>query len=206
MFDEPFSALDAPARDLLRGELKSFLRETGAPAIFVTHDRTDAEALADRIAFMDKGRIVQAGEVAEVLRRPADTTVASLLGVENILPSRSLGRSDGVMRIAIGDAVVAAQAAQGDGAVAVCIRTEDVVAASPGRETATGAAVNRLTARIGTVTPLGPFYKVTLDCGFPLVAYLTKREVRDLNIAPGSRLIAEIEAEAIPVLLEETEN
>ncbi|HZU88977.1 MAG TPA: ABC transporter ATP-binding protein [Stellaceae bacterium] len=199
LFDEPFSALDAPTRDLLRGELKSFLRESGVPAIFVTHDRTDAEALADTIAVMDQGRIVQAGEAAEILRRPADATVASLLGVENILPGRTLGRSGGVMHVAIGDAVVAARPATAAGAVSVCIRAEDVVTARPDRESAAGAAANRLAARVGIITPLGPFYKVMLDCGFPLVAYLTKREVRDLGIAPGSRVVAEIEAEAIHV-------
>jgi ABC-type Fe3+/spermidine/putrescine transport system ATPase subunit len=199
LLDEPFSALDAPTRDVLRDELKSFLRESGVPAIFVTHDRTDAEALADKIAVMDKGRIIQAGEAAEVLCRPADTIVAALLGVENILPGRALGRSNGVMHVAVGDAVVTARPATAKGAVSVCIRAEDVVARLPERESAGGASVNRLAARVGAVTSLGPFYKVTLDCGFPLVAYLTKREVRDLGVVPGSPVMVEIEAEAIHV-------
>jgi ABC-type Fe3+/spermidine/putrescine transport system ATPase subunit len=200
LFDEPFSALDAPTRDLLRGELQSFLRESGVPAIFVTHDRTDAEALADKIAVMDRGRIVQTGDAAEVLRCPADTVVAGFLGVENILPGRCLGRSNGVMHVAIGDMVVAARPAAVKGAVSVCIRAEDVVAMPPGHGAGGGTAVNRLAARVGAVTSLGPFYKVTLDCGFPLVAYLTKREVRDLGVMPGSSVVAEIEAETIHVL------
>jgi ABC-type Fe3+/spermidine/putrescine transport system ATPase subunit len=199
LFDEPFSAIDGPTRDLLRDELKAFLRESRVPAIFVTHDRSDADILADRLAIMDEGRIIQAGKAAEVLFRPANTAVARFLGVENILPGRSLGRANGVMHVALGDAVVVARPGSA-GAVAVCIRAEDIAAAPADCGTAGPAAVNRLAARVGSVSPLGPFFKVTLDCGFPLVAHLSKRTVRDLAIAPGSRVVAEIEAEAIHVL------
>ena len=199
LFDEPFSAIDMPTRDLLRDELRAFLRESGVPAIFVTHDRSDADALADRLAIMDEGRIIQAGKAAEVLCRPANTAVARFLGVENILPGRSLGRANGVMHVALGDAVVIARPGAA-GAVAVCIRAEDIAAAPADCGNAGPEAVNRLAARVGSVTPLGPFFKVTLDCGFPLVAHLPKRAVRDLAIAPGSRVVAEIEADAIHVL------
>ncbi|HJU19080.1 MAG TPA: ABC transporter ATP-binding protein [Stellaceae bacterium] len=199
LFDEPFSAIDAPTREVLRDELKAFLRETGVPAIFVTHDQTDADALADRIAVMDKGRIIQAGAAAEVLSRPVDAVVASFLRIENILPGRSLGRSNGVMQVAVGDAVLAARPAAASGAVSVCIRAEDVVAA-PADGADAGPEVNRLAARVGAVTPRGPFFKVRLDCGFPLIAHLTRREVRERGIAPGSRVVAEIEAEAIHVV------
>jgi molybdate/tungstate transport system ATP-binding protein len=200
LFDEPFSALDMPTRDLLRDELKSFLRESGVPAIFVTHERSDAEVLADKIAVMDNGSIIQTGEAAEVLRRPADTAVANFLGIENILKGRSLGHANGVMHVAIGDAIIAARPAAAAGEVTVCIRAEDVAAAPAEGAGAAAAAVNRLAARVGTVTPFGPFYKVRLDCGFPLFAHLTKREVRTLGLAPGRRVMVEIEAEAIHVL------
>ena len=204
LFDEPFSALDAPTRELLRDELKAFLREAEVPAIFVTHDRSDAEALADRVAVMDQGRIIQAGQADEVLRRPVDAAVARFLGVENVLPGRCLGGANGVMRIAVGDAIVAVRPAQiraisAAGAVTVCIRAEDVAATPPDGANAEAAAVNRLAARVGAVAPRGPFYRVMLDCGFPLVAHLTRREVRALGIIPGSCVTAEIEAEAIHV-------
>ncbi|HZU89919.1 MAG TPA: hypothetical protein VE993_11730, partial [Stellaceae bacterium] len=167
-----------------------------------------------KIAVMDKGRIIQTGEAADVLCRPADTVVAGLLGVENILPGRCLGRANGILHVAIGDAVLAARTAAAKGAVSVCIRAEDVAAMPPGREWAFsprtwsgdwpagggGTAINRLMARVDAVTSLGPVYKATLDCGFPLVAYLTKREIRDLGIVFGSPVVAEIEAEAVHVL------
>jgi ABC-type Fe3+/spermidine/putrescine transport system ATPase subunit len=199
LFDEPFSAIDMPTRTLLRDELKAFVRKSGVPAIFVTHDRSDADALADRLAILGGGRILQAGKAGEVLDRPATVDVARFLGVENILPGRTVGRANGVMRVALGEAVVAARPGAA-GAVAVCIRAEDIAAAPADAGTAGPESVNRLAARVGALAPLGPFFKVTLDCGFPLVAHLTKRTVRDLALAPGSRMTAEIEAEAIHVL------
>ncbi|MGH7038891.1 MAG: ABC transporter ATP-binding protein [Stellaceae bacterium] len=204
LFDEPFAAIDLPTREELREDLKAFLRDSGVPAIFVTHDRSDADALADRLAIMAEGRIVQTGEAAEVLSRPADTVVARFLGVENILPGRTVGRANGVAHIAVGETVITARPIVarpgGAGAVALCIRAEDVAALPADGEDAGTEAVNRLAARVGAITPLGPFCKVTLDCGFPLVAHLPKRAVRALALAPGSRVVAEIEVESIHVL------
>lgn len=203
LFDEPFSAIDLPTRMILRAELQAFLRESGVPAIFVTHDRGDADALADRLAILEEGRIIQAGGAAEVLSRPASTAVARLLGVENILPGHAVGRANGVMRVALGEAVLAAVGAAPAGpagAVAVCIRAEDIAAAPADGGDAGPAGINRLAARVGALASLGPFFRVTLDCGFPLVAHLTRRAVRDLALAPGRRVVAEIAAEAIHVL------
>jgi len=84
LFDEPFSALDARTRDALRDELKTFLRQSGAPAIFVSHDQTDAALLADRVAVMNRGEILQIGAVPEVFRKPVNAFVAEFTGMENI--------------------------------------------------------------------------------------------------------------------------
>ena len=70
LFDEPFAALDAQTRDQLRGELLSFLRTLSLPAVFVTHDHTDAMMLGDRIAVLREGAVVQDGPAALVFARP----------------------------------------------------------------------------------------------------------------------------------------
>ncbi len=88
LFDEPFSALDAQTRDQLREELKSFLRALAIPAIFVTHDHTDAMMLADNIVVLRDGIMMQSGAAAEVFGKPANSFVARFVGVENILDGR----------------------------------------------------------------------------------------------------------------------
>jgi multiple sugar transport system ATP-binding protein len=93
LFDEPLSNLDAKLRLEARSFLKHLQQELGVTAVYVTHDQAEAMALADRIAVMDKGRIVQMGPPLEVYRHPATTFVANFLGSPpmNLLPVR-LGR------------------------------------------------------------------------------------------------------------------
>lgn len=80
LFDEPLSNLDAKLRLEARAFLKHLQREVGVTAVYVTHDQAEAMALADQIAVMDRGRIMQLGDPLEVYRRPANTFVASFMG------------------------------------------------------------------------------------------------------------------------------
>lgn len=80
LLDEPFSALDAGLRQSLRGEVAAALRAAGATAVLVTHDQDEALSLADRVAVMREGRIVQFAPPAEVYRSPVDPWTASFVG------------------------------------------------------------------------------------------------------------------------------
>lgn len=82
LMDEPFSALDPITRDALQGELATIHRKTGTTIVFVTHDMDEALKLANRIAIMDHGRLVQYATPIEVLTRPADDFVRDLIGRE----------------------------------------------------------------------------------------------------------------------------
>ncbi|HBY96082.1 MAG: ABC transporter ATP-binding protein [Ardenticatenaceae bacterium] len=80
LFDEPLSNLDAKLRVEARGFLKYLQHELGVTTIYVTHDQAEAMALADRIAIMDQGRVIQVGAPLEVYRRPQTVFVAGFLG------------------------------------------------------------------------------------------------------------------------------
>lgn len=80
LLDEPFSALDATLRVSMREEVVALLREASTTAVLVTHDRDEALSLADRVAVMHEGRVLQVGEPSEVYRRPSSLWVARLLG------------------------------------------------------------------------------------------------------------------------------
>jgi ABC-type Fe3+/spermidine/putrescine transport system ATPase subunit/ABC-type sulfate transport system permease component len=84
LLDEPFSALDAPLRRRLRGELRQLQREIAATTIIVTHDPDEAALLGDEILILDQGHVLQAGKTEEVFARPASETVARVLGAENV--------------------------------------------------------------------------------------------------------------------------
>ena len=203
LFDEPFSALDARTRDGLRDELKAFLRETGVPAIFVSHDQTDAALLADRVAVIDRGEIQQVGTVPGVFRAPANGFVAAFTGMENILPGRLEGKCGDLWRVRVADRVLYALGGDPGGNDALlCIRAEEVGLGVLDGADSLGlqGATNRLAGRVTDATSLGVISRVTVDCGFALVAYLTHRDIRGLGLMPGAEVVAEIEASSIHLL------
>ena len=86
LLDEPLSALDRALRERLAGEVRAALVATGTTAVFVTHDHDEAFAVADRIAVMDGGRLLQVAEPVELWHRPASRRVAEFLGYEAFVP------------------------------------------------------------------------------------------------------------------------
>lgn len=200
LFDEPFSALDAVTRETLRDELRAFLRNSGVPAVFVTHELAEAMAIGDRIAVMRGGRILQQGPAREVYRRPAGGEIAGLLGVENILSGRILGQDAAGWLIAVGDAVLRAAcvpACAMSSPASLAVRAEEVTLLPPA---AGPDGTNCLAATVRGMTDNGALVKIVLDCGFPLIARLTSREARPLGLAPGRPVIAKIAPAAIRVL------
>jgi molybdate/tungstate transport system ATP-binding protein len=199
LFDEPFAALDAATADGLRDELGDFLRRTGAPALFVTHDRADALALGDRIAVIDGGAIQQQGPSEDVFARPASLAIARFLGIENLLEGR-VEEIGGGVRVAVGGTVIEgarsdATLARGDG-VTLLIRAENVRLLPPQEE----PRRNRFRARVADLRRSGPLWKVALDCGFPLVAYALHQTIEACALAPGATVDAEIDARTVHVI------
>lgn len=105
LLDEPFSALDAALRGSLRDEVAALLRRAGTTAVIVTHDRTEAMTIADDLAVMRGGRIVQVGRPDELYRQPVDEWVARFLGEVMLLPAR-IGRRGTSARCILGDVAI----------------------------------------------------------------------------------------------------
>ena len=189
LFDEPFSALDTQTRERLRGDLEKFLRGSGVPAIFVTHDHGDALALADRVMILRDGAIVQSGPAATVFAAPADRFVADFVGFDNILPGRIAGRSGEVLTVALADQLIDVAAANvADGcarAVWLCIRAEDVDLHPSGHAHSAGA---RLAARVVILRDAGMLTRIVLDCGFPLQVCAMARHVREMGLTIGAEI------------------
>jgi iron(III) transport system ATP-binding protein len=87
LLDEPFSSLDASLRSHVREEVQALLRAQGVTTVLVTHDQEEAMSLADAVAVLRSGRIVQQGAPAELYERPADEDLARFLGAVNLLPA-----------------------------------------------------------------------------------------------------------------------
>ena len=91
LLDEPLSNLDPTLRQAMRDDLRAMLRRVGVPALFVTHDQEDAFAIADRIALLRKGKLLQCGTPEELYHAPASREVAAFIGRGAIVPAVDRG-------------------------------------------------------------------------------------------------------------------
>ena len=103
LLDEPFSALDAPTRAMLRHDLLALQRSLNLPVIFITHDLSEAYLLADQLAVLVEGRLLQRGTPAEVVAHPVNRQVAQLTGSRNFMRGQVLERSAGGLVVRAGD-------------------------------------------------------------------------------------------------------
>jgi iron(III) transport system ATP-binding protein len=165
LLDEPLSNLDAQLRDDMRGELKRLQSKIGITTVYVTHDQSEALALSDQIAVIDRGRVTQIGSPHDIYFRPANPFVARFVGATNLLPGRLLRSADGR-----GEAEVLGgrqiqclvpQAIDDPSAMSVSIRPESIRIA-PRLAGAADAqdGDNRLAGHVSGVTFLGPGRRV----------------------------------------------
>jgi len=196
LLDEPLSALDAPTRQDLRTELRRLLIGARIPSLVVTHDRTEAMALGDRMVVVIDGSVRQVGEVQEVFSRPVDRDVARAVGVETVVAARVVGRRDGLLVLRTpGPRLLAVDPGISVSRVLACIRAEEVVLRLD--EPATESARNHVTGTVVSIEREGPLERIHLDCGFDLAAVVTPEARRELGLAPGRSVVALIKAPAI---------
>jgi molybdate transport system ATP-binding protein len=198
LLDEPFAALDTPARSALRRLLRSSIARLGIPAVLVTHDRTEAIALGDQIAVLADGRIRQVGPVLDVFRRPTDLSVAHSVGVESVIPARVERIDNGLVELRVGDVTLrAVETGEESRArdVFACIRAEDVTVERGASVNA--SARNHLPGRIVSIESEGAIERLTLDCGFPLTALITRHAREELALDVGAPVTAAVKATAI---------
>ncbi len=198
--DEPFLSLDPPARENLIEDLDRILKQTATTAIFATHDRQEALRLSDRIAVMNRGKIVQIGSAVEVMNHPVDEFVASFVGVETILTGKVVKEARGAFVASIsGCEVEAAGEAHVGEEVVLAIRPEQVTLTTQLAKERTSAR-NLFSGKIEKIISLGPYQKVQLDCGFPLVAYVTHQSVENLSLREGKVMMASFKATSVHVI------
>ena len=202
LLDEPLSALDAPLRETLRGELRQLLIAGGVPAIVVTHDRSEALVLGDRVAVMADGVIRQLGPTLDVFDRPGDEAVARIVGIETVFPAAVIEATEGLVRLRVGEAELVALGDWPVGAaVLVSIRAEDVIVMSEAPDAPGGvSARNRLRGQVTAIEPAGPLTRIRIDCGFPLVAAVTRPALEELALRPGLPVSIILKAPAVHVI------
>ncbi len=188
LMDEPLSNLDALLRLEMRAELKGVVQNSKTTTIYVTHDQVEAMSLADRIAVMHQGRIVQAASPIEVYRNPATRFVASFIGNPpmNFLDAARAGAGWQVAGTTLSGPSV------DRGKLTMAIRPEDLMPSDQG-----------LTGTIKVIEPLGAHQLITMDIEGRLFRATLES---DFPINPGGRLTLSPRADRIRWFDPETEN
>jgi tungstate transport system ATP-binding protein len=200
LLDEPFSALDAPTRLQLLEDFQALLASTGITTVFITHDLDEALALGDQVAVLLGGRLRQTGKPDQVFNAPADEEVAAFVGVETVIPARVVTCQDGQVILEANQLKLEAVGEMQAGRLVLfCLRPEDVTL-WPAEEWRLSSARNRLSGRIVRLAPQGPLVRVEVDCGFPLMALITRASAREMGFAEGQTVTAAFKASAVHLI------
>ena len=182
LLDEPLGALDLKLRKQMQAELTRLQRRVGITFVYVTHDQDEAMSMSDRIAVMDRGRVLQVGTPAEIYRDPADRFVMEFIGSPNVLAGRVERLRDGEAEVAIPGvgAVRARQGGSGLGigaAATVLVRPERVRLSTAPAD----APAAPLPGQIAKIADLGfiSHYFVRLADGHEVLAYRLNGVERD---------------------------
>jgi molybdate transport system ATP-binding protein len=200
LLDEPLSALDLPTRIRLRTELRTLLRKIDIPALMITHDWSEALYLGDSVVVMADGGVLQTGSPFEVFAKPTRPEVASLVGVDNLIPGHVVRRETGLADVRLNTQTVVAYDPESDGfeSCYACIRGENV--ALERTPATSSSARNHLLGHVIEIQPSGQLDRVVVDVGFRLVALVTPLSVRELGLKEGEPVTATIKATAIHLI------
>jgi molybdate transport system ATP-binding protein len=194
LLDEPLAALDARTSATAARELAAVIARTRAPTVLVTHDFAEAALLADEVAVVDRGRIVQRGPPGELSARPASSFVADFAGAAVLFgDARPRPGGSTVVELDGGGSVASTDVAEGPVGAAVYPWE---ITLEPGRVPAHGSALNRLQARVVSVTEVGNRARIGLLASQPLVAEVTGESVARLGLRPGVSVVATWKATA----------
>ena len=225
LLDEPFASVDAATRATLLDDFERLLRETHVACVIVTHDLDEAVRLGDRMAVVVEGQLRQCDAPERVLSAPLDGEVAAFVGAETRLPGRVVSTHEGIALVDVGQCQIEAVSAVEPGrSVLCCLRPEDVTLWSiDGRGSGTGevrrrfsgspgdsaaeaparfvsSARNQLPGRVSRTVSQGSLMRVSIDCGIPLVASITRASAADMALEEGKKVIATFKASAVHLI------
>jgi sulfate/thiosulfate transport system ATP-binding protein len=180
LLDEPFGALDARVRKDLRAWLRQLHDRSHVTTVFVTHDRSDAMAIADKIAIMNKGYIEQVGTPSEIYNHPANAFVMGFIGPVNVLPSSlNIFQSHRFDKTS----------------PQMFLRPQDIAIE-------TGSSTSTVAAKVNRVTHLGSEIQaeLALDDGQVITALLTRERFDELQLEPQQQVFVKPkEAKSFPI-------
>jgi ABC-type Fe3+/spermidine/putrescine transport system ATPase subunit len=167
LLDEPLSNLDAKIRLQVRAEIRKLQKELAITTVYVTHDQEEALTLSDRIAVVERGKLMQLGTPWDLYERPANPFVADFIGINNLIPGRVQETTDGgnwvKVKTEVGDLLSESQVHLADGdQCMLCVRPET---ASIGEVEAAQEDANSIRGTVGFASFIGNTIRYDVEIG-----------------------------------------
>ena len=198
LLDEPTANLDPISTSKIEELIVNIIHRYDTTLIMATHDMSQGQRLADRIGVLINGEILQTGVPRDVFSSPRNREVAEFVGVENIIDGVIVSSQDKVVTVDIGGGVIEAISDYAVGEeVCACVRPEDIILAL---SRVSSSARNSFFGEITQVVSLGPLSRIEINCGFRLVALVTKRSAEELNLARTKKVYATFKATGVHIV------
>jgi len=200
--DEPTANLDPVSTAKIEQLISYVARQHNTTMIMATHDMSQGQQLAGRIGVLLDGRLAQTGNATDIFRSPQNEQVAHFVGMENIIEGVVIANNEGIATVDIdGNALQAVSNYPAGKEVYACIRPEDITLALSSTQS---SARNSFQGEVTRVTTLGPLSRVEIDCGFRLVALVTKISAEELNLQAGREVYAIFKATGVHIMERKT--
>ncbi len=200
LLDEPLSNLDALLREQMRFEIAQLHKQYGITTIYVTHDQTEAMVISDRIAILNKGKLIQLDTPSEIYSRPANKFVAGFMGTTNFIHGKVQDISDGYVAVRTNDGIILHGRGPGlktGQEVAVAVRPENVEFLGQAQASRTHGDLNIFDAQVDRATYVGELIDYQLTLGDSLIR--AKGDVRRKRAVDETVKIY-IDPDQLPVL------
>jgi ABC-type Fe3+/spermidine/putrescine transport system ATPase subunit len=195
LLDEPLSALDVATRARIGDELRGIHDRTGITTLHICHNFDETLRLADRVALVRGGRLVQVGTPEEIMRRPASLFAAEFVRTENVFAGVAETTPAGA-RVRLGPLSLATDCTA-SGKVYATIRPDDVDVLTEGESRAT--AENLFHATVEQVKACGDGYEVRTTGALPLAAFVGRAAIRRHRLEPGCSVHVRLPPAAVNV-------
>jgi tungstate transport system ATP-binding protein len=204
LLDEPTANLDPISTEKIEQLISCVARQRNTTMIMATHAMSQGQQLADKIGVLLNGRLVQTGNTADIFHSPQNEEVAHFVGMENIIEGVIGESNEGIVTVNIGGKALQAVSNYPAGKrVYACIRPEDItllIADSYQQKAVRSSARNSFQTKVTRVTTIGPLSRVEIDCGFRLVALVTKMSAEELDLQVGSEVYAAFKATGVHIM------
>jgi molybdate/tungstate transport system ATP-binding protein len=194
LLDEPLASIDTESSRVMREELKRVHRDLKVSVIHVTHNQMEAFSLAQRIAIMNCGQILQVDTAESLLSRPNDEFVARFLGYENIFKGRLVQRDSGLMSVDVGSFVIKVRGEAYGAECVIGIRPEDI---SLSLKPPASSESNVIRGVVTDCIDVGPMVSVSIDAGLRLKAVVVKGSFLELNLDRGMKIWVSLKYELV---------